>query len=303
MPTQPAVQSKTSTQTSTLRPRLQQPDTETIPPARILVVDADPFLVDLLCRTFRRSGHTALAAASAKAALQLLRSQEFELVVVDLLLPDMDGFELVAQMRCCSPVPIMVLSALTRPEEIVRALDLGADGYVCKPVIFAELEAKVKALLRRIYLLNRTEHRSVLIRGDLRLDCRQRILTIGERKAKLSATEYRLVRYLLMRPNRVVHKDELLRQVWGYVLSQQDSYGQNNVVELAIGRLRRKIEEIPSRPRRLVTVRAAGYQLRVPVSIAGEHNESALYACPPAQRPGSLDTPFLPQQLDRLAAA
>jgi DNA-binding response OmpR family regulator len=267
--------------------------------ARILVIDAEPSFCELLRLSFHQIGHTVTAAYSAKAALHLLQSQEFELIVVDVLLPDMDGFKLVSLVRAISDVPIMVLSALARPDEIVRALDLGADGYIAKPVIFTELLAKVRALLRRIYQFNSSSRRQVIVRGDVRLDCAERSLTIGGRCVHLSVTEYRLIHYLLARPNQVVCKQELLRQVWGYPGSEA-----SNVVELAIGRLRRKIEADPTAPCRLITIRAAGYQLRFPnVGQATDLWENARRIAEPVKPAHALASPFAPRSMNWLPAA
>lgn len=230
--------------------------------ARILVTDAEPRLRDLLYHTFSRAGHSVTTCDRAGQALRLLQSKQqegYELVVIDLVLQDMDGFELIRRIRQISDIPIMVLSAISRPDDIARALDLGADGYVCKPVHFAELVAKVQALLRRIYHLNRPERHPRAMYGSLQLEQERRMLTIGGRTVRLSNTEHRLFRLLLARANRPVHKQELLRQIWG-----ENSLEPSNVVELAVARLRRKIEEDPAKPRHLITVRSYGYQLCLP---------------------------------------
>lgn len=234
-----------------------------IPSARILVVDAEPRICNLLYHAFSRAGHQVTTCSRAAQALRLLQSNQqegYELAVIDLVLRDMDGFELIRRIRQTSRIPIMVLSAISRPDDIARALDLGADGYVCKPVHFAELVAKVQALLRRVYYLNRPDRRPQAVYGDLRLEQEQRLLTVGGRTVRLSNTEHRLFRLLLAHANRPVRKQELLRHVWG-----EHGLEPSNVVELTVARLRRKIEEDPAHPRRLVTVRSFGYQLCLPI--------------------------------------
>jgi DNA-binding response OmpR family regulator len=227
--------------------------------ARLLIVDAEPRIADLLRLSFAQVGHGVTPCGSGKRALHLLQldlKEQFELVILDLVLPDIDGLELIRQIRRHSDIPILVLSALSRPNDIVDALDQGADGYICKPVAFAELEAAVQALLRRIYHLNRSPRPALAAPADIRLHPERRLVTIGQRTIRLSATEYRLMRLLLTHANRPVRKTEMLRQVWGCAMTEP-----TNVVELAIARLRRKIEDDPSQPTRLVTVRSIGYQL------------------------------------------
>ncbi len=242
--------------------------------ARILIVDAEPRIADLLRLSFSQLGHGVTPCGSAKRALHLLQldlKEPFELIILDLVLPDMDGLELIRQIRRCCDIPILVLSALSSPKDIVDALDQGADSYVCKPVAFVELEAEVQALLRRVYHFNCSPGRAQPAHGDIRLHPERRLVTVGARTVRLSTTEYRLMRLLLAQPNRPVHKREMLRQVWGCAMTEP-----TNVVELAIARLRRKIEDDPSQPTRLITVRSVGYQLCVSLPAA---------AVPPATIP------------------
>lgn len=247
--------------------------------ARILLIDAEPRMADLLRLSFSQLGHSVTPCGNAKRALHLLQldlREPFELIILELVLPDMDGFELIRQIRRCCDIPILVLSALSSPKDIVDALDRGADSYVCKPVAFVELEAEVQALLRRVYHFNRSPRRIQPAYSDIRLHPERRLVTIGARTVRLSATEYRLMRMLLANPNRPVHKSEMLRQVWGCASTQP-----TNVVELAIARLRRKIEDDPSQPTRLITVRSVGYQLCMSQSPAAVPPAAVLPAAMP----------------------
>lgn len=228
--------------------------------ARILLVDAEPRMSTLLHDAFAQAGHSLTTCARADRALQLLhanRPERVKLVILDLLLPDMDGFELIRRIRKTQDIPIIVMSSLSSPDDIARALDWGADGYLCKPVTVAEVVAKTQALLRRVYLFDHRRQRQRSAHGDIRLDQDRRLCTVAGRTVRLSVTEYQLVRMLLAREDRPVCKRELLQAIWG-----QDGDEPSNVVELAIARLRRKIEDDPARPCRLVTVRSVGYQLR-----------------------------------------
>ncbi len=227
-------------------------------PVEILVADSEKNLNRLLSVSLQRQGYHVVSTTCGQAVLELVRERLFDLVLFELLLPDVDGFELCTRLRHISSVPIMIISALNRADDIVRALEMGADAYVTKPFHFSEIHARIEALLRRTLQTNPAHHsRHLLVQGDIALDEELSAVTVAGHTQTLTETECRLLAYLMRHAHRPVSKAELLEQVWGYA-SSADSRG--NIVELAIRRLRCKLEEDPSQPQRLVTLRNVGYQ-------------------------------------------
>lgn len=230
---------------------------------RVLIVDDEPVMLSLMARSLLRLGYAVTTASNGREALALLAGQRFDLVMLDVVMPEIDGFAVCAELRRNSDVPVIMLTALNRPEDIVRGLELGADNYITKPFHFSEVEARIRAILRRTAHLSEFNAFDVAEIGDLRLvnSCHQAY--VAGRLVELTPTEFGLLRYLAGRRDRPVSKEELQHEVWGY--SATDS---PNLVELAIRRLRTKLEEDPSRPRRVVTVRGMGY--RFVVQLAGD---------------------------------
>ncbi|MCC9075246.1 response regulator transcription factor [Litorilinea aerophila] len=242
--------------------QLRYSDRLTVPwtvqrPVEILVADSEINLNRLLSISLQRQGYHVVSTTSGQAVLELVRERQFDLVLFELLLPDVDGFELCTRLRHFSSVPIMIISALNRADDIVRALEMGADAYVTKPFHFSEIHARIEALLRRTLQGNPAHHaRHLLVQGDTSLDEELSTVTVAGHTQTLTETECRLLAYLMRHAHRPVSKAELLEEVWGY--APADSRG--NIVELAIRRLRCKLEEDPSQPQRLITLRNVGYQ-------------------------------------------
>jgi len=222
----------------------------------VLVVDDEKMIRSLLKMSLQRMGYEVTTADDGAEALDLFQSQQFDLVMLDILMPKVDGFTVCSELRRVSDVPIVMLTALNRPDDIVRGLELGADNYITKPFTFKEVEARIRAILRRTTNKIEAEPVQVLEHGDVRLDGGMRAVTVSGNLVELTRTEYQLLHYLMSHVDMPVSKEDLLERVWGYEAADTNS----NIVELAIRRLRKKLEEDASQPSRLVTVRGVGYK-------------------------------------------
>jgi two-component system response regulator MprA len=213
--------------------------------SRILVVEDDPRLAATLERVLGAEGHDVEAAGDGSDALRRARERPFDLVVLDIMLPGLDGIAVCRKLRATGPVPILLLTALGGTEERVRGLDSGADDYLVKPFAYEELLARVRALLRRAAP---AEH---LRFGDLRLEPASRGAWRGDRAMELTATEFDLLQHFLRHPRQVLSREQLIDAVW------KGEAESDNVVAVYVGYLRQKLGE----PRLLHTVRGAGYAL------------------------------------------
>jgi DNA-binding response OmpR family regulator len=220
---------------------------------RVVIIDDEPGIVGFVEMGLGQEGIAVVAAASAAAGLRAVRAERPDLVIVDVGLPDSDGFDLLARIRSESDVPIIMLTARGDVEDRVRGLDLGADDYVAKPFHFAELLARVRAHLRRQGTAEERASASVLRVADLSLDPRTRDVRRGERSIELTAREFELLELFLREPGRVMSKESILDHLWGYAFD-------DNLVEVYVGYLRRKLGE----PQLIQTLRGAGYTLREP---------------------------------------
>ncbi|TMC80361.1 MAG: response regulator transcription factor [Chloroflexi bacterium] len=213
--------------------------------SRILVVEDDPRLAATVERVLVAEDHDVEIAADGDEALRRARARPFDLVVLDVMLPGLDGIAVCKRLRAAGPVPILLLTALGGTEERVRGLDSGADDYLVKPFAYEELLARVRALLRR------TAPADHLRFGDLRLEPASRGAWRGEHAIDLTATEFDLLQHFLRHPRQVLSREQLIDAVWN---GEAES---DNVVAVYIGYLRHKLGE----PRLLHTVRGAGYAL------------------------------------------
>ena len=219
----------------------------------ILIVDDDPKLIEMLRRTLRYEGYRVASAANGVEALAKSQTERLDLVVLDWLMPDLDGLEVAKRFRAAGNTPILMLTAKDAVEDRVEGLDAGADDYLVKPFAPAELLARIRALLRR------SEAAGVdkpLVYSDLSLDPITREAKRGNRRMDLTPKEFDLLSYLLRYPRWVLPRDRILQDVWGY-----DFGGQGNVLEVYIGYLRTKTEA-GGEPRLIHTVRGVGYVLR-----------------------------------------
>ncbi|MGN9908501.1 response regulator transcription factor [Phytohabitans sp. LJ34] len=221
--------------------------------ARLLVVDDEPTLRELLSATLRFAGFTVASAATGAEALTAAARQAPDLVLLDIMLPDMEGFDVVRRLRERGrPVPVLFLTARDAPEDKINGLTLGGDDYVTKPFDLEELIARIRAILRRT-----TGAGGDLTVGDLTLDPEGRQVTRGGRPVRLSPTEFRLLHYLMANAGQVVHKARILDEVWRY-----DFGGDPSIVDTYISYLRRKVDT--SEPKLIHTVHGVGYVLRKP---------------------------------------
>jgi DNA-binding response OmpR family regulator len=188
-------------------------------------------------------------------ALIQLRERPIELVLLDILLPDMNGFDVCRQVRQFSHVPVVMLTSLNRPDDIVLGFDLGADDYITKPFRIREVQVRIEAIMRRLQWRDIRLPNEHLHASGVAINERTQEVRVRGEIVHLTPIEYRLLRYLMERANRPVSKEELFEQVWGYDLA-----GGTNLVEVAVRRLRNKIEESPSHPALIVTVHAVGYK-------------------------------------------
>jgi len=222
---------------------------------RVLVADDEKMMRNLLTLSLERLGYEVVATESGPEAIALFDQQSFDLIMLDVVMPEMDGFEVCQELRKRTDVPIVMLTALNRPDDIVQGLEMGADNYITKPFTFKEVEARIRALLRRTIRSASKPAFTVLEKGDVRLNTETREVVVAGQASELTKTEYSLLNYLMLHADQPMSKQNLLERVWGY-----ESIDSVNLVELAVRRLRKKIEENPSKPRRLKTVRGVGYK-------------------------------------------
>ena len=220
--------------------------------ACILVVDDDPRILSLMRRVLELEGYTVLNAADGDSAVDLVRRETIDLVILDVMLPGLDGFEVCRTVRRESVVPILMLTARDEATDKVTGLDCGADDYVVKPFNPDELLARVRALLRRM----QPRQVEVLRFGDVELVPSAREARRDGVLLELTAREYELLELFVRHPRQVLSREQILQEVWGF-----DYLGDSNLVDVRIKYLRDKLE-VGGRPRVIQTVRGAGYALR-----------------------------------------
>jgi two-component system OmpR family response regulator len=224
-------------------------------PLRVLVVDDEPNIAELLRMALRYEGWDVEVALTGSQAVSTARKQAPDAVVLDMMLPDFDGMEVLRRLRTEQPdVPVLFLTARDAVEDRVAGLTAGGDDYVTKPFSLEEVVARLRALMRRAGAQQTAEH-SVLSVGDLMLDEDSHEVSRAGTSITLTATEFELLRYLMRNPKRVLSKAQILDRVWNY-----DFGGQANVVELYISYLRKKIDA--GREPMIHTMRGAGYVLK-----------------------------------------
>lgn len=224
---------------------------------RILVVDDDPKLVDLIRTALERADLSVVTASNGLQGEKVFRSNPVDLILLDVMMPQRDGFDMLRDVRAISAVPIIMLTALTDTENVVKGLELGADDYITKPFELKEVLARVNAALMRVERLKPNEKAAarVLTLGDVSLDLDRGVARLKHAEVALTPIELELLHYMMMHAGRLLERETLLRDVWGY-----DYFGKTNLVDVAIRRLREKIEPDPSNPVYLLTVRGQGYR-------------------------------------------
>ncbi len=221
--------------------------------ARILLVEDDRRVRRATALALGDEGYDVLEAADGAAGLRLLAEGRPDVVVLDVMLPGQDGFEICREIRKGSDVPIIFLTAKTDTVDIVVGLESGGDDYLTKPFIVKELVARIRALLRRIK--SETSDRKIVV-GELEIEPESGVVRVAHQRVSLTKTEFELLRCLASRPNRIFSREQLLELVWNY-----DYLGDSRLVDVHIRRLRGKVEPDPSRPRLIHTVRGFGYKV------------------------------------------
>jgi DNA-binding response OmpR family regulator len=226
-------------------------------PARILVVDDDQTVAEIVARYLQREGFVVETAANGKVALQRALAEPPDLVVLDLMLPGMDGLEVCRRLRALAPVPVIMLTARGQESDRVIGLELGADDYVGKPFSPKELVARVRAVLRRArgpLAPAAGGAPATFDDADLHVEVAARQATLGGVPVALTAREFELLVFLMRHPRQAFRREDLLQHVWG------TRYGDTSTITVHIRRLREKVEPDPSRPSRIATVWGVGYR-------------------------------------------
>jgi DNA-binding response OmpR family regulator len=221
---------------------------------RILAVEDDERIREAVKLALEDEGWTVEGAGSGEEAVAAFSQQHPDVVLIDIMLPGIDGFELCRTLRRTSDVPIVMVTARNDTHDVVAGLEAGADDYLTKPFAPKELSARIRALLRRIRPSQPGHER--LTFGDLELIPEEGKVLLGGREAHLTKTEFRLLCELAENRGKVFSREELLDKVWGY-----DYFGDGRLVDVHIRRLRTKVEPDPAAPRHVVTVRGLGYRL------------------------------------------
>jgi DNA-binding response OmpR family regulator len=219
----------------------------------VLVVDDDPTVREVVVSYLRAAQHEVVEAADGESVATIMRDTPADLVVLDLMLPGIDGLEVCRRLRASSDVPVIMLTALGSETDRVVGLERGADDYVTKPFSPRELVLRVESVLRRAGERTRPEQ-GRLADGDLTVDLARHEATLDGRVLALTAREFDLLKFLVANPATAYSREELLQQVWGW------SFGDQSTVTVHVRRLREKIERDPTVPERLVTVWGVGYR-------------------------------------------
>ena len=223
--------------------------------AQILLIEDDPAVREALEIALRHLGHRVLGRGDGDSGIAAVRDHAPDVVVLDLMLPGIDGFETCRRLRSFSDVPIVMLTARSDDMDIVAGLEAGADDYLAKPVQPRVLEAKLKAVLRRAAPATATPASGPVAFGDVVLDRGSLVVTKGGRRLDLTPMEMRLLLELAANDGLVLSRQQLLTSVWGL-----DHLGDSRLVDACVQRLRAKIEDVPAEPRLLQTVRGFGYR-------------------------------------------
>jgi two-component system KDP operon response regulator KdpE len=225
---------------------------------RILVVDDEPAIRKLLRANLEKSGFDAMSAGDGAEALKLVEREAPDLLVLDIIMPRMDGFETCRRLREWSPIPIIMLSAKDEEQDKVKCLEIGADDYITKPFGSGELVARIKAVLRRTRARETAVAEPNFACGDVKINFLQRKVTMHGTIVKLTPTEYNLLRELALNAEKVLTYNQLLNRVWGAEYAQEREY-----LHVFTSRLRAKIEDDRNNPEYIVTIPGVGYKFQL----------------------------------------
>jgi DNA-binding response OmpR family regulator len=224
---------------------------------RILLVDDERSIQTLLSYPLRKDGYHVTSARDGREALQRFDEARFDLVVLDLMLPQMDGVEVCRELRARSQVPIIMLTAKGGEMDKVAGLEVGADDYITKPFSMREFRSRVKAALRRSRMVAEPANEEPIERDDLTVDFERRMVTLREEEIGVTYVEFEILAALARSPGRVLSRETLLEHVWG-----DSEYRDPRTVDVHIRHLREKLEADPKEPRLLLTVRGVGYRFK-----------------------------------------
>ena len=225
---------------------------------RVLVVDDEKLIVKGIRFSLEQDGMEVDCAYDGEEALKLARENAYDMILLDVMLPKHDGFEVCQQIREFSDVPIVMLTARSDDLDKILGLEYGADDYITKPFNILEVKARIKAIMRRVSKSNQSKvNDKIIVKGDMTIDCESRRVVIGKKEVNLTAKEFDLLELLAMNPNKVYSRENLLNIVWGY-----EYPGDARTVDVHIRRLREKIETNPSDPKYVYTKWGVGYYFR-----------------------------------------
>jgi len=225
--------------------------------ARILLVDDEQSIQTLLSYPLRKDGYHVTSALDGSEALKRFDEGRFDLVILDLMLPRLDGVEVCRQLRSRSQVPIIMLTAKGAETDKVAGLEVGADDYITKPFSMREFRSRVKAALRRSRMREETVEEGPIASGELTIDFDRRMVTLAEEEVRVTYVEFEILGALARSPGRVLTRETLLEHVWG-----DSEYRDPRTVDVHIRHLREKLERDPKQPEFLFTVRGVGYRFR-----------------------------------------
>lgn len=224
---------------------------------KILVADDEISIRQIVEARLKMAGYEVVTASDGSEAIELIKLEQPSLIVLDIMMPKMDGLQVCREIRKNLTTPIIMLTAKGDVIDRIQALELGADDYVVKPFSPRELEARIKAVLRRIVTDNAKQ--STIKVDSLTIDTGKRQVLRGEQKIKLTEMEFNLLELLASNPGRAYSRSEILHQVWGYRINQ---YSDTRVVDVHVSRLRSKLEKDPSDPELILTARGTGYMFQ-----------------------------------------
>jgi len=225
--------------------------------ARILLVDDEQSIQTLLSYPLRKDGYHVTSAIDGREALQRFEEGRFDLVILDLMLPRLDGVEVCRQLRTRSQVPIIMLTAKGSETDKVAGLEVGADDYITKPFSMREFRSRVKAALRRSRMGGEADEEEAIESEGLTIDFRRRMVTLEEEEIRVTYVEFEILGALARSPGRVLTRETLLEHVWG-----DSEYRDPRTVDVHIRHLREKLEQDPKEPEFLFTVRGVGYRFK-----------------------------------------
>jgi DNA-binding response OmpR family regulator len=235
----------------------------------VLVVDDEPRLVDVVRMNLEVEGYRVVEAANGYEALDRLKQDLPDLVILDVMMPELDGFETLRRIRDVSSVPVIMLTVRQEESDRIRGLEIGADDYLTKPFSPRELQTRIKALLRRTFMPSPARKTRIVVDKDLTIDFSKREVWVRGAKVTLRPTEYRLLYHLVNNAGRLMTHDTLLSKVWGHEYRDESQY-----LRLYITYLRQKLERDPAHPKYILTERGVGYRFRElepEAESSGEH--------------------------------